>query len=402
MNKYFKMSDKVYDVTNKYPELINLFVENGFEKLENAKMRKTIGKTISIGMALKSKNIHSEIFEKKMISLIESNLKENNNGSNKKYFRIAGVLPCPIRMQLLETIEYWVSKQDKIIELDLQAASMGLDWLINEVEKNKDATNLPDAYLSAGFSMFFDKKLFGKYIENGTYKDLTLDIPFNPSLSNETINLRDTKSHYTVLGVVPAVFIVNTALLNDRDTPKSWEDLLKPEFKNSIAIPMKDLDMFNAILLGIYSKFGETGIKALGRNLLQSMHPAQMVKNTSKKSTNTAPLVSITPYFFAKMIKEGGDTMAIWPEDGAVISPILLVTKNKEELKPVVDFLFSKEVGEILSADSKFPVTQKDINNNLEDKSFLWPGWEFIHNNDISNLLEKMEKVFYESCGESI
>ena len=34
-----------------------------------------------------------------------------------------------------------------------------------------------------------------------------------------------------MLGVVPAVFLVNKNMLGDREMPKSWADLLKPEFR---------------------------------------------------------------------------------------------------------------------------------------------------------------------------
>ena len=72
MNEYFSMNDKVYDVTERYPQLIDLFAAKGFTNLKNEAMRKTIGKTISIELALKSKNIDAEFFEREMIELIKN------------------------------------------------------------------------------------------------------------------------------------------------------------------------------------------------------------------------------------------------------------------------------------------------------------------------------------------
>lgn len=63
MNKYFDVSDKVYDITENYPETIDIFVANGFEQLKNEKMRKLMGKTISLEMACKSKRVNLELFE---------------------------------------------------------------------------------------------------------------------------------------------------------------------------------------------------------------------------------------------------------------------------------------------------------------------------------------------------
>ena len=46
MNKYFDVNDKVYDITEKYPDLIELLANNGFEQLRNDMLRKTLGKTM--------------------------------------------------------------------------------------------------------------------------------------------------------------------------------------------------------------------------------------------------------------------------------------------------------------------------------------------------------------------
>ena len=63
MNKYFDIKDKVYDITEKYPELIEVLANAGFENLRNDMMRKSMGKLLSLEMALKSKNINVEFFE---------------------------------------------------------------------------------------------------------------------------------------------------------------------------------------------------------------------------------------------------------------------------------------------------------------------------------------------------
>ena len=135
--------------------------------------------------------------------------------------------------------------------------------------------------------------------------------------------------------------------MKGRKFPKTWEDLLKPEFENSISLPINDYDLFNAILLNIYKNYGQEGIVSLGKSLLRSMHPAEMVKSHIKKSNSGIPTVTVMPYIFTKMIKPESPLKPIWPEDGAIISPIFLLTKKetKDKTKPFVDFFFSKELG---------------------------------------------------------
>lgn len=396
------MKDKVYDVTEKYPELIALFIHRGFENLRNDTLRKILGSTITIEMALKMKKIDIAMFEKEMIATIEQAKPDILNGlapihtNTNADIKMTGILPCPIRIQMLEKLDTWIKSNKETIDYELQAASMGLDWLIDKVEKTENMEELDDVYLSAGYGFFFDKDGIGRFQKQGAFQDYTEIEHFNKDFENQNIDLRDPKKQYTIVGVVPAIFMVNTELLGNRRMPRSWKDVLSPEFEGTMAVPMNDLDLFNAILLGIYKEYGKEGIAALGRGVMKTMHPAQMVKTGNRRTIET-PIITIMPYFFSFMAKEGGAMKVVWPEDGAIISPIFFLTKKSPErkIKPLVDFLFSKEMGNVLSADGKFPSTHPELDNGLsEDKKFIWPGWDFIYSHDIKELLKETEEVF--------
>lgn len=412
MNPYFSLTDKVYDVTERYPELIDLLAANGFENLRNDMMRKTMGRTISIETALRSKHFDPALFERRMVEAIEQKSPALSTGLGPARqddpsgeLRLAGVLPCPVRIQLLEKLDDWLSRQKTTVNYDLQAASMGLDWLREQVSGSADASGLADVYLSAGFSLFFDQQLMGRHRDNGAFADLTGAERLNPCFDNADIDLKDPLRQYSIIGVVPAIFMVNTDLLGGRPFPESWADLLRPEFENTIALPMRDLDLFNAVLLGIYKMYGEEGVSRLGQGLLTSMHPAQMVKSGGKRQQNEAPVITVMPYFFTWMAKEGGPMRPVWPKDGAIISPIFLLTKtsSREKSQPLVDFLFSKEMGEVLSANGKFPSTHPEVDNQLSpEHTFLWPGWDFIHTHDIGALLTETERIFFDAVGGKV
>lgn len=412
MNQFFSLTDKIYDLTERYPELIEVLAVNGFENLRNETMRKTIGSTISIETALKSKQLDPKAFEQKMVEAIEQRNPELSAGlagtmreQPEGELTLAGVLPCPIRVQLLEKLDTWMSARKSKINYELQAASMGLDWLRDKILKSPDDSGLADVYLSAGFSLFFDRDVMGPYMENGVFAGLTDEGRLNSCFDNASIDLKDPKHQYTIIGVVPAIFMVNTGLLGDRPFPESWADLLKPEFEDTVALPMKDLDLFPAVLLGIYKEYGEEGVRRLGKSLLLSMHPAQMVKSGAKKHQSKGPVVTVMPYFFTWMAKEDGTMRAVWPKDGAIISPIFLMTKaaSREKTQPLVNFLFSGEMGDVLSANGKFPSTHPDVDNGLSpEQTFLWPGWDFIYSHDIGALLKEMERIFFDAAGGKV
>lgn len=404
MNKYFDIKDKVYDITEKYPETIDVFVSSGFEQLANEKMRKALGKTISLEMACKSKKINIELFEKKLIETIEQNRTSEDKGlidrgiKEDADIRIEGILPCPVKLPLYESFEKWLDKKDFpfILDYELKVASGGVDWIKDKIENIENEEKLADIFLSAGFDLFFDKHLMGKYKEKGVFKDFTSS-KINKDFNNEYIDLKDPMGQYGVIGVVPAVFLVNKEEIGDREYPRTWEDLFKEEFEGEVSLPVGDFDLFNAILLNIYKKYGEDGLRKLGKSFMRNMHPSEMVKSYRKKDK---PTITIMPYFFTKMVTGKGPMVPIWPEDGAIISPIFLLSKSskEEKVKPFVDYFASKEVGEILSNNGRFPSTNPEVDNELDDNQrFMWLGWDYINNHDIGTLITKCEKIFNES-----
>ena len=179
---------------------------------------------------------------------------------------------------------------------------------------------------------------------------------------------------------------------------ETWEDILHPQFINSVSLPVGDFDLFNAILLNIHKMYGDEGVKKLGMTLLESLHPSQMVK--SDKMKNNRPIITIMPYFFTKMVKEGGSMVAVWPEDGAILSPIFMLSKKEKikQLQPIIDFFSSEEVAKILSHNGLFPAVNPNIDNRLKkENKFMWLGWDYIYDNDIGALIEKCLELFESS-----
>ncbi|MBE5985858.1 MAG: DUF1858 domain-containing protein, partial [Paenibacillaceae bacterium] len=172
MSNYFKASDTIFHITETYPETIEVFIANGFENLSNPVMRRTLGKTISLETALAMRKVNQELFIKKLEEVIGEKAPSLTDGltpaqsEHKGDIRIEGVLPCPIRIPLLEKFESWLEEnKDSLgyeVEYHLKSANLGLDDVKDRVilaDGNPDG--LSDLYLSAGFDLFFDKKMIG-------------------------------------------------------------------------------------------------------------------------------------------------------------------------------------------------------------------------------------------------
>lgn len=391
-------NSSLYDISLQYPETIEVFTQNGFPQMADENNRTTMGKSISLKDALKLKQINLDDFINKLETAINISREDGNSiaPKGKNTIELTGALPCPVRLPLLEELDKFAAKlsEEKNIKINyqLQAASMGVEWIEKTFNSAKSINDLPDIFISAGFDLFFDEKQIGKYKRDGAFKNMAKFNGINKSFKN--IDLVDPENDYSIISVVPAVFLVNTDELKGRDIPKSWEDVLKPEFENSISLPVGDFDLFNGILINLYKKYGDEALRALNRNLLKAMHPSTMVKTPA---SDIKPVVSIMPYFFTKLTKMNPTLKLVWPEDGAIISPIFLLAKaeKENELKDLCEFFASKEVGEVLAIKGLFPSLHPEVENPVEDNyTFMWPGWDYIYNNDIAEIIKHCNEVF--------
>lgn len=394
----------LFEITEKYSETIPVFVSNGFPQMEDAKKRATIGKSITLQVAVSMKKMDLNAF----IQLLEETIKaqsddidvtltQTEKSADSDALNVVGILPCPVRIPLMEKWSAYLKGRNErglsAVNHELKAASMGLDWVQKNIDSVDDPDKLPDLFMSAGFDMFFDKKRFGRFRQQGVFTDITNITQYNSDFSS--LNIKDPKGLYSIIAVVPALFLVNGEELGDRKAPKSWEDLLDPIYEKSVSLPVSDFDLFNAILLNIHKKYGDEGVQALGRSLLESMHPAEMVRSEQRKVNK--PAITIMPYFFSKMVKEGGPLQAIWPEDGSILSPIFMLAKSSKtnELKDIADFFGSEEVGNLLANQGLFPSTHPNVSNTLPENSpFMWLGWDYIEQHDLSKLITHCEDLF--------
>lgn len=387
-----KKDMNITEILNNYPETKSVFINAGFKGLDNNEVLAKLS-TITLEEAMKLKKSDVDSFIKMLEEAITRNqeidnitLKESKKASEG--VTVTGLLPCPVRIPLLEGFKKFLEENSDVrVSYELKAASAGLNWLKEDVIKADNIDKLSDMFISAGFDLFFEKELMGKFKERKIFKDITGIKKYN----KEFIDLKDPYGDYSMIGVVPAIFLVNTNNLNGMEIPKTWEDILKPEFERKISLPVADFDLFNAILVNIYKNYGEEAVRRLGKNLMSSMHPAEMLGSNG-------PTVTIMPYFFSKMIKKDGPMIPIWPEDGAIISPIFMLTKaeKKDELKKIAEFMSGESVGTILSHQGLFPSVNPKVKNVTEGKPMMWVGWDYIYSNNIGEIIRNCEKIFNE------
>ncbi|WP_265823070.1 ABC transporter substrate-binding protein [Geovibrio ferrireducens] len=388
----------VKEIIDNHPETRDIFISNGFEQFKDDAKLNTLGKFLKLETALKNKKFDVDTF----VALLEDKVNSNEAAADVTLKKtktegavsMKGLLPCPVRLPILEKIDAYAESEGVSVTYKLEAASVGADWMNAEIRNAESTDSLADIYLSAGFELFFSRSFRDKLQADGSFRNL-VETGINPRFTD--LKLEDPRDILSIVSLVPAVFMLNLEEQGDLPEPKTWADLLRPEYENKVALPVGDFDLFNAILLNIYKEHGMEGVRKLGKCLIKSMHPAEMVKNAGKKVAGK-PYITIMPYFFTKMLAGLKTVKVYFPEDGAIVSPVFMLARDKEGVRPLAQAVAGKAVGEILTQKGLFPSTHPDVQNVLPDYApFKWIGWDFIENNDIDQVIEETMNVFKNS-----
>ena len=399
----------LFDITEKHPETIDIFVANGFAQVADAEQRRSHGKLVTLAQAVKMKDKDLDTFTRLLEGAIQDSSAseditltvvhdENEIFPTEGDLRVAGLLPCPVRIPLLEAFDQMKRQVEAdsglSIGVRLAAASIGAGALQQQMQNISSQDDLPHVFLSAGFEAFFDRQNLARFKDAGVFVGRTWD-EVNPLFAD--YDLRDPDGHFAMLGVVPAVFLVDTSQLAEgEDGPRSWHDLLDERYIGRIALPVGDFDLFNGVLLTLWKKYGDEAITALARNMQQSLHPSQ-ASGRFAAGKGKGPLVSVIPYFFSKMAKFNPQAEIVWPEDGAIISPIFMLLRREapEAATQIADFFNSRAVGEILAHKGLFPSCHPEVTNPVpEGARFMWLGWDFIREHDLGELIPRLDAAF--------
>lgn len=397
-------------VADAHPETIPVFVDAGFPHMADAAQRERLGGRVTVAQAAAAKGLDPDALLADLRAAVDAEAggvdltlavdEESRMFPDTGDVKVAGLLPCPVRIPLLEAFDAAAKRVEAAhgvsVGYRMAAASVGMDVVEREMARLKTEDDLPDVFLSAGFEAFFDHENLGRFKDRGVFVDRSWD---GVNTDFDGLQLKDPDGHFTMIGVVPAVFLVDLQRLDEGEpVPRSWADLLDPRMERRIALPVGDFDLFNGILLTIWKHFGDDGIRALSRNLMKSLHPSQAA-GRFKSNADDAPTVSVIPYFFSRMAKLNPKVEIVWPSDGAVISPIFMLERsiNGPAARELADVFLSKEAGEILSHRGLFPSLHPDVVNELPDPApWLWLGWDFVREHDLGVMIPRMLEIFNE------
>lgn len=259
------------------------------------------------------------------------------------------------------------------------------------LEKAQHPDELPDILIASDVNHLFHRPFQERFLSQGYFQEY---LPHGKNALLETQGFYDPRQEFTMLSTNMLVIVADLEKLGDRKIPESWEDLLAPEFRNSIAIRGDENFFCNGVLLPFYHFWGLEAIRDLALNVVDGMHPAQMAKMAGSGKPG-APAIYIMPFFFHDKIVNKSKVRMIWPEEGAIPSPVFLLAKRsaQEEHRPLLDFLLSKDMSDLFTGRG-FPFSHPDSHVLLPSQKLFWVGWDFLYNADVGQIKDTIQFTF--------
>jgi len=394
----------VRDVINRHPECLSVLGENGLDIFTSEEIRLTLGATITLRTALKAAGINPDLFLEKIAAAITAGVSPTNDYSEPTSetcnLNLFALLPCPLKVPLEEAFNGFLStlpdeQRSKLTYCIEGNANSQLDYA-DYADHFETLDDMPDIIITPGFNSFFHPYFVERFIKTGQFTSANT---YAGDRHLAAMGITDPDNHYTMLAMNLLVLVVDHTRLGDRPVPQKWVDLLKPDYEKSIAIRgNRDGSFCETLLLSLYKDFRSDGLTRLGRNVAWGWHPSQMVKAAGSGREDT-PAISVMPLFFANNIKNRERVTIVWPEDGALVSPVTMLVKadKRAELAPLIDFLIGSEVARIC-AGAAFPAVHPDVDNKLpRNATFKWVGWDFVKSQDLKTLIGITNAIFLTS-----
>lgn len=311
---------------------------------------------------------------------------------DKSEYDVLGLLPCPIKVPVEIGFDDMVN--DLGSECDFKYliegnANYEVMWM-DESSHVPSKEELPKIIISSGVNSFYRRDFRAKAINEKYFRKIQVN-------EDEVIqsDLGDLEGNYYIMALNYLVMVVDLTKLEGRDIPKSWGELLNSDFEKEVAIRGKKRKYCETTLFGIYKDYGIEGINKLNKLVGYGGHPAEMIKNVGK-GVKDSPTISVVPYFYAKLLKNNKNAEIVWPEEGAIVSPVTLLVQSdaSKNLESVVNYFISDKVRNICK--NAFLPHPKDYIEYLKENNYKlnWVGWDFIRNNDTNKLLLELNEYF--------
>ena len=399
MEPNIRLDMRLGKLMEEYPESRAVFDAHGLGNLVSAESLQAVGPFLTLETALKAHDIAPSEFLKLLCASRDSGPIMEAPGMSEAEIqgatRLMTLMPCGLKVPFGKSLAAFISDLPADVQ---QALNYAVESNVNHelsyypyVGHIQSVDELPDVIVSSDFNDFFHRRFYERFVRPKTHFANAAD--YAPNALFTDAGVPDPLGQYIILCVNPLVVVADLEKAGDRPLPRRWEDLLDSMWNRSITLRGNEDFFCHAVLLPLFKEHGISAMKALAENVYDGRHPSQMVKTAGN---GKSAALYVMPDFFSRKLPSSRAVKRIWPEDGALASPVTLLVKKDAavEFKAVVDYLTGKSMAQVFSG-AYFPSPRPDIDNGLSDDARLkWLGWDYIRENDLKRINKEIDDVF--------
>ena len=320
---------------------------------------------------------------------------ENNQRRRLDYL---GYAPCPLRNELRQRLHRHfcaIEAKEGAVPAWFMPAGCHSPNPYDELWQTTDAAELPGLISETGFGDYNRPEFARRWFDTGVFGKVEAGV-IRPEFHEA--GLVDPLGQLHVYGAVPELILVDLKRLGDRPLPRTWADVLHPRFRHDVILSGEPGEIHESLVHCLSLDHGEAGMAALGANVRDFFHPAEMAKMAGSANPKGAALY-ILPNFFAKSCPHREAVKVVWPEEGAYLNPLYLFRKRDAgtAVALVQDYLCGTDWSAHL-AKVGFVPARADA-PALPGK-LRWVGWAYVRSNDLTSVAATMNAAFvrgYES-----
>jgi len=394
------LDSTIYDIVSAYPATREIFIQNGFAPFAEDRVLRQWGSLLKLRTALQAKRIQESWFLSLLQDVVGRAGQSGKISPNRlcERLHLLALLPCPLKVpietELTEVIERMEANRGNPLQVCIESNADHSIKFLDYVKFFTEPDELPDIILLTGFH-FLLRSFVERFVETGIFT----------AVPNQAVNMRITGSelvdpdgHFSVIAANALVMVADRRRLGQTPVPKRWGDLLKPEYAGKVVIRGHRETFCDIVQLNYYKDYGPEGLAKLAAAVRYGLHPAEMVKELTSRSAKVPP-VHVMPYFFARTLADNPHLELVWPEEGALAYPILVLVKREKmkELQELTEFLTGPRVARICAAAS-FPAVHPEGDWAVPPGGRLkWLGWDFVKKHDIETLIDRLNTDFLRS-----
>ncbi len=200
--------------------------------------------------------------------------------------------------------------------------------------------------------------------------------PINKELQDQ--GFADPRGCFQIFGIVPFIMFYNPDYTDASEVPRTWSELLDPKWKGRIMMPGKE-HMAPRVIRAFLKHANSEKTSAVDENITCSGMPPNVIEAV-KQGEFALGIANIT---FGKISESSQKIRMIWPEDGLLCMPQIMVWKKglDERMLKVGDFLLAPKVQNLLRQQAFVPVapgTDFPEIIRANQVGLKWTGWDIF------------------------